>query len=101
MFKELAALVRHRAVMFTVTHAEDDQFRVNVIPKKITDGDSDALTTPVSITDTIEDLDRELPRTLLGFVSGHLALKNTLEQAKQRSKRLPKLPVCSIPRRSS
>jgi hypothetical protein len=44
MFKELAPLLRHRAVLFTVGHIEDDRFRVNVIPKKITDGENDALT---------------------------------------------------------
>ena len=82
MFKELAPLVRHRAVLFTVTHVEEDQFRVNVIPKKVADGDNDALTTPVSVTGTAEDLDRELPQTLLYFVSSHLELKNTLERAK-------------------
>jgi PRTRC genetic system protein E len=82
MFKELAPLVRHRAVLFTVSHVEDDQFRVNVIPKKVADSDNDALTTPVSVTGTIEDLDRELPQTLLHFVSSHLELKNSLERAK-------------------
>lgn len=82
MFKELAPLVRHRAVLFTVSHVEDDRFRVNVIPKKITDGENDALTTPVSVTGTVDDLDRELPRTLLHFVSSHLELKNSLERAK-------------------
>jgi PRTRC genetic system protein E len=55
---------------------------VNVIPKKISDGENDALTTPVSITGTVEDLDRELPQTLLHFVSSHLELKNSLERAK-------------------
>jgi len=82
MFKELAPLLRHRAVLFTVSHVEDDRFRVNVIPKKITDGENDALTTPVSVTGTIEDLDRDLPQTLLHFVSSHLELKNSLERAK-------------------
>lgn len=82
MFKELAPLARHRAVLFTVSHVEDDQFRVNVIPKKITDGENDALTIPVSVTGTVEDLDRELPQTLLHFVSSHLELKNSLERAK-------------------
>jgi PRTRC genetic system protein E len=82
MFKELAPLVRHRAVLFTVSHVEDDQFRVNVIPKKVADGDNDALTTPVSVTGTVEDLDKELPETLLHFVSSHLELKNSLERAK-------------------
>lgn len=82
MFKELAPLVRHRAVLFTVSHVEDDQFRVNVIPKKIADGENDALTTPVSVSGTVEDLDKELPETLLHFVSSHLELKNSLERAK-------------------
>jgi PRTRC genetic system protein E len=82
MFKELAPLVRHRAVLFTVSHVEDDRFRVNVIPKKIADGENDALTTPVSVSGTVEDLDKELPETLLHFVSSHLELKNSLERAK-------------------
>ena len=82
MFKELAPLVRHRAVLFTVSHVEDDRFRVNVIPKKVADGENDALTTPVSVTGTVDDLDRELPQTLLHFVSSHLELKNSLERAK-------------------
>jgi PRTRC genetic system protein E len=82
MFKELAPLLRHRAVLFTVSHFEDDRFRVNVIPKKITDGENEALTTPVSVTGTIEDLDKELPKTLLHFVSSHLELKNSFERAK-------------------
>jgi len=82
MFKELAPLVRHRAVLLTVSHVEDDRFRVNVIPKKIADGENDALTTPVSVSGTIEDLDKELPETLLHFVSSHLELKSSLERAK-------------------
>jgi PRTRC genetic system protein E len=82
MFKELAPLLRHRAVLFTVAHVEEDQFRVNVVPKKIADGENDALTTPVSVTGTAEDLDKELPEILLHFVSSHLELKNSLERAK-------------------
>jgi hypothetical protein len=47
MFKELAPLLRHRSVLLTVTHLEEDQFRVNVVPRKISDSDNDALTTPL------------------------------------------------------
>lgn len=90
MFKELAPLVRHRAVLLTVSHVEDDQFRVNVIPKKIADGENDALTTPVSVSGTVEDLDRELPETLLHFVSSHLELKNSLERAKAEMEEVSK-----------
>src|SRR3954454_21415415 len=82
MFKELAPLLRHRAVLLTVSHINEDQFRVNVVPKKISDGENDALTIPVSVSGTVDDLDAQLPQTLVAFVSGHLELKNTLDRAK-------------------
>ena len=82
MFKELAPLLRHRSLLLTVTHVGEDQFRVNVIPKKKQDSENDALTTPVSVTGTPEELDAELPQTLIAFVASHLELKNNLERAK-------------------
>jgi len=82
MFKELAPLLRHRSVLLTVTHIEEDQFRVNVVPKKIADGDNNALTIPLSVTGTVDELDAQLPQTLQSFVCGHLELKNSLERAK-------------------
>jgi PRTRC genetic system protein E len=82
MFKELAPLLRHRSLLLTVTHVGEDQFRVNVIPKKKQDSENDALTTPVSVTGTPEELDAELPQTLTTFVASHLELKNNLERAK-------------------
>jgi PRTRC genetic system protein E len=100
MFKELAPLVRHRAVLFTVSHVEDDQFRVNVIPKKIADGENDALTTPVSVSGTVEDLDKELPETLLHFVSSHLELKNSLERAKAEMEEASKTARAEARKRS-
>ena len=83
MFKELAPYLRHRAVLLTVTHLEDDQIRVNVIPQKLKDGENAALTTPLTVTGTADKLDRDLPATLVNFVGAHLGLKNTLDQAKQ------------------
>ncbi|MGH9615235.1 MAG: hypothetical protein ACRD28_00740 [Acidobacteriaceae bacterium] len=38
MFKELAPLLRQRSVLLTVTHIEEDQLRINIVPKKIADG---------------------------------------------------------------
>ena len=81
MFKELAPVLRHRAVLMTITSIEDDQIRVNVIPKKLKDGENNALVTPLSITGTAEELDAELAQTLVGFVCSHLQLKNSLESA--------------------
>jgi PRTRC genetic system protein E len=102
MFKELAPYLRQRAVLLTVTCLEEDQIRVNVIPKKLKDGENAALTTPLSVTGTAEELDRDLPSTLVNFVSSHLQLKNSLEgaqtemdaaaktaQAEARAKKLP------------
>jgi PRTRC genetic system protein E len=65
-----------------VTFLEEDQLRVNIVPKKIKDGDNDALTTPLSVTGTAEELDAELSSTIVSFVASNLQLKNTLERAK-------------------
>lgn len=83
MFKELAPLLRQRAVLLTLTHLEDEQIRVNVIPQKIKDGENAALTTPLTVTGTSEELDRDLPSTLVNFVGAHLGLKNTLDRVKE------------------
>src|SRR5882762_267915 len=80
--KELVPILRQRAVLLTVTFLKEDQIRVNIVPKKIKDGDNDALTTPLSVTGTAEELDAELPSTIVSYVGSHLQLKNTLEKAK-------------------
>jgi PRTRC genetic system protein E len=83
MFKALAPFLRQRAVLLTVTHLEEDQIRVNVVPQKLKDGENNALMTPLTVTGTAEDLDRDLPSTIVDFVSSHLQLKNTLNRAKE------------------
>jgi PRTRC genetic system protein E len=83
MFKELAPVLRHRAVLMTITSTENDQIRVNVVPKKLKDDENKALTTPLTVTGTAEELDAELGQTLVDFVGSHLQLKNTLKQAKE------------------
>lgn len=82
MFKELVPILRHRAVLMTVTLLEEDEIRVNVVPKKLKDGDNNALSTPLSVTGTAEELDAQLSSTLVNFAGAHLQLKNTLEKAK-------------------
>ena len=82
MFKELAPYLRQRAVLLTVTHLEEEQIRVNIVPQKLKDGENAALTTPLTITGPAEDLDRDLPATVVNFVAAHLELKNTLDRAK-------------------
>ena len=82
MFKELAPYLRQRAVLLTVTRLEDDQISVNIIPKKLQDSENTALTTPFKLTGTAEELDRDLPSSIVDFVASHLQLKGTLERAK-------------------
>ena len=81
MFKELSPLLRQRALLLTATHLGEDQIRINVVPQKLKDGENSALTTPLSVSGTAEDLDSDLPSTLVSFVSSHLQLRNTLEKA--------------------
>jgi PRTRC genetic system protein E len=84
MFKELGPLLRQRTVVMILTSLEDDTIRVNVIPRKLNESENDALTTPLSLAGTAEDLDAELPSALVQFVGAHLELKNTLESAKEQ-----------------
>ena len=84
MFRELGPLLRQRTVVMILTRLEDDTIRVNVIPRKLNESENDALTTPLSVAGTAEELDAELPSTLVQFVGAHLELKNTLESAKEQ-----------------
>jgi PRTRC genetic system protein E len=83
MFRQLVPLLRHRSVLLTVTSLEDDQIRVNVIPKKLNEGENSALTTPMSFTGTAVELDEQLPDSIVSFVASHLELKNTLARARE------------------
>ncbi len=84
MFKELGPLLRQRTVVMILTRLEDDTIRVNVIPRKLNESENDALTTPLSVAGTAEDLDNQLPSAMVQFVGAHLELKNTLETAKEQ-----------------
>jgi len=84
MFNELGPLLRQRTIVMILTRLEGDTIRVNVIPRKLNESENDALTTPLSVAGTAEDLDAELPSALVQFVGAHLELKNTLETAKEQ-----------------
>jgi PRTRC genetic system protein E len=83
MFLQLVPLLRQRSVLLTVTSLEEDQIRVNVLPKKLADGENAALTTPMSFTGTAAELDAQLPDAIVSFVASHLELMNTLDRAKE------------------
>jgi PRTRC genetic system protein E len=83
MFQQLVPLLRQRSVLLIVTSLEEDQIRVNVLPKKLADGENAALTTPMSFTGTAAELDAQLAEAIVNFVASHLELKNTLDRAKE------------------
>jgi PRTRC genetic system protein E len=84
MFKELAPLLRQRSVLLSLTRLDDDTIRVNVFPKKLADGENEALTTPLSVTGTAEELDAQLPSALTEYVGLNLGLSSTLESVKEQ-----------------
>jgi PRTRC genetic system protein E len=83
MFQQLVPLLRQRSVLLTVTSREDDQIRVNIIPKKLKEGENNALTAPLSFTGTAAELDEQLPDAIVSFVASHLELKHTLARARE------------------
>src|ERR1039458_3874883 len=82
MFTELMPLLRKRRLLLTVSLIEGDTIRATVVPQKASDSEDNALTTPLAITGTAEELDRELPQQLVEFTGSHIQLQSTLASAK-------------------
>ena len=82
MFSELMPLLRKRRLLLTVSLVEGDTIRATVVPQKSSETEDNAITTPLAITGTAEELDRELPTQLVDFVGAHLQLQSTLATAK-------------------
>ncbi|HET9281238.1 MAG TPA: PRTRC system protein E [Candidatus Angelobacter sp.] len=102
MFTELVPLLKVRALTITVAGIEGEQIRVNVVPharpedKKINEQISyshknevasvpdeavKALTTPISITGTAEEIDEKFPSVLTNYVESHVGLQNSFDRA--------------------
>ena len=82
MFTELVPLLRRRRLLLTVSLVEGDTIRATVVPQKASETDDNAVTTPLAITGTAEELDRDLPQQLVEFTGAHLQLQTTLASAK-------------------
>jgi len=82
MFIELLPILRNRTVMLTIALVNDQTIRVNVIPKRLKDGDSGecALTTPLTVTGTPEELDREFSGQLVAFTGSFVRLGSNLSE---------------------
>src|SRR5271166_4938338 len=82
MFTELMPLLRKRRLLLTISLVEGDTIRATIVPQKASDTEENALTTPLAITGTAEELDRELPQQLVEFTGSHIQLQSTLASAK-------------------
>lgn len=85
MFTELKPLLKQRVVMITVSDIGEGLLRVNIIPRKLGDRDSEdnaALTTPLTVTGKAEELDRDLPGQLASFTESIAKSGSNLEEVK-------------------
>ena len=82
MFVELLPILKNRPVMLTVALVGDNAIRVNVIPKRMKDSDSgdDALTTPLTVTGSPDELDREFAAQVVGFTDAFVKLGSNLTE---------------------
>src|SRR5579864_4992945 len=92
MFRELMPLIEHRPLSITVAALSGGRIRVNVVPQmlekdvkvndkvgysnkdkiaKVPETAINALTTPLSLTGTPEEIDQSLAQALTEFVESH------------------------------
>lgn len=102
MFTELKKLIAKRSLTITVAVLDNEQIRVNVVPHARPDDNKvneqikysnksevesvpeeaiKALTTPISITGTGEEIDAKFPAILSQYVESHVQLQETLDRA--------------------
>ena len=79
-FAQMMPLLADRTLMVIVSKADDQHLTVSVVPKRMKDSESPALSTPLCCTGTAEELDRDLPSHLQQFVAGQVTLSNNLAQ---------------------
>jgi PRTRC genetic system protein E len=103
MFRELMPLIEQRALSITVASLSDGRIRVNVVPQsldkdrkinekigyaakdkiaQVPESAIQALTTPLSLTGSAEEIDESLPQALLQFAEAHVRLQHTLDEAR-------------------
>jgi PRTRC genetic system protein E len=82
LFQGLAPLLVNRTVIMTVAADGKGLLTLNVIPKKVKEDESDALTTALCITASPEDLDRDLAAQLREFTDVHAKAATNIQQVK-------------------
>ena len=82
LFQGLAPLLVNRTVIMTVATDGKGLLTLNVIPKKVKDDESDALTTALCITASAEELDRDLPAQLREYTDVHAKAASNIQKVK-------------------
>jgi PRTRC genetic system protein E len=82
LFQGLAPLLVNRTVIMTVAADGKGLLTLNVIPKKVKDDESDALTTALCITASPEELDRDLAAQLREFTDVHTKAATNIQKVK-------------------
>jgi PRTRC genetic system protein E len=103
MFKELLPLINQRPLTITVAPIEKGMIRLNVVPQvlkedndantktkyshrdevaAIPDAAIKALTAPLTLTGTAEEIDAKLPEILTHFTESHIGLQQTFDRAR-------------------
>jgi len=90
-FAQLMPLLADRTLMVIVSKADDQHLTLSVVPKRMKESESAALTTPLCCTGTPEELDRDLPTHLREFVAGHLTLSNNLTEIQREREEAEKV----------
>jgi len=83
VFRGLAPMLTNRTVIMTIAAAANDCLLVSIIPRKNKDDENDVLTTPLCVTGTTEELDRDLPGQVREFVEVHTATASNIERIRQ------------------
>jgi PRTRC genetic system protein E len=81
MFTELMPLLTARTVLITVARESDSTIRATVVPKRASETENAALSTPLSFVGTPEELDRDFARELGAYVDAHQRLGSSLAEA--------------------
>src|SRR5438046_1205370 len=82
MFIELTPILKEQVIMITASDIGNGFLRVNVIPKALGTDDNPALTAPLTITGTAEELDRNLAAQLASFSESIIQAGSNLETPK-------------------
>jgi PRTRC genetic system protein E len=102
VFTELKRVIAKRSLTITIAVLDNQQIRVNVVPharpedmkanesikyssksevQPVPEEAIKALTTPISITGTAEEIDARFPSLLSRYVESHVQLQETLDRA--------------------